>query len=238
MQVIPVIDLKKGLAVAAKLGKRELYRPLQSSLCESAEPAEVVKALRTIYSFKVFYLADLDAIEQMGDQNDLIEFLVTQFPEVVFWVDNGTTFSALARQPSNLRFVPVIGTESQQQPAERLASDDYVLSLDFRAEVKLGHPALFDDNGWWPQRIILMALTRIGNTSGPDFMLLGNYCRRYPHKHLIAAGGVRHVQDLQVLQTMGIQSVLVSTALHAGRLTQRELEALQKNTPKPGYFAV
>src|SRR5262249_42767856 len=45
LQIIPVIDLRQGDVVHARLGERARYRPLQSILCEGSAPAAVVEGL-------------------------------------------------------------------------------------------------------------------------------------------------------------------------------------------------
>ena len=63
MQIIPVIDIRNGSAVRAVAGERSQYRPLESRLTDSTEPAEVLKALQREFGFTHCYVADLDAIE-------------------------------------------------------------------------------------------------------------------------------------------------------------------------------
>ena len=41
MQIIPVLDLKGGLVVRGIAGRRELYKPVVSALCSTADPAGV-----------------------------------------------------------------------------------------------------------------------------------------------------------------------------------------------------
>ena len=66
MQIIPVLDLKGGLVVRGVAGKRDLYKPVESELCSSAEPAEVAVSLRSELGLGRMYLAALDAIDS-GD---------------------------------------------------------------------------------------------------------------------------------------------------------------------------
>ena len=63
MQIMPVIDIRNGIAVRAVAGERSQYRPLESRLTVSTEPAEVLKALQREFGFTHCYVADLDAIE-------------------------------------------------------------------------------------------------------------------------------------------------------------------------------
>ena len=62
-RVIPVIDLKGGMAVHAVGGRRDQYRPLRSVWQASASPIALAAALRDDLGIDRLYLADLDAIE-------------------------------------------------------------------------------------------------------------------------------------------------------------------------------
>ena len=62
MRVIPVIDLKGGVAVHAVRGDRERYRPLRSGIAEGSDPVEVTRAVRERFGLDELYVADLDAI--------------------------------------------------------------------------------------------------------------------------------------------------------------------------------
>jgi phosphoribosylformimino-5-aminoimidazole carboxamide ribotide isomerase len=62
MRLIPVLDLKCGVAVRGVGGRRDEYRPIQSVVTPSAEPVTVATRLRERFGFREFYVADLDAI--------------------------------------------------------------------------------------------------------------------------------------------------------------------------------
>jgi phosphoribosylformimino-5-aminoimidazole carboxamide ribotide isomerase len=62
MMVVPVIDLKAGLAVRGVGGRREAYRPVQSVLSSSPAPEAIGRAFKERLGFSRVYLADLDAI--------------------------------------------------------------------------------------------------------------------------------------------------------------------------------
>ena len=68
-RIIPVIDVRKGLAVHAKAGKRETYQPVKSWLASKPDPVMLAEAFKRIYGFEELYLADLDAIEGSAGVN-------------------------------------------------------------------------------------------------------------------------------------------------------------------------
>ena len=44
LDIIPVIDLRHGLVVRAVMGRRELYRPIETPLSRTADPRTWSKA--------------------------------------------------------------------------------------------------------------------------------------------------------------------------------------------------
>jgi len=92
MRIIPVIDVRGGIAVHARRGQRSNYQPLRSRLCRSANPVQVVEAFLSVYMFPVIYIADLDAIEKTGNNNVIICELTARYPAVTFWIDRESRF--------------------------------------------------------------------------------------------------------------------------------------------------
>src|SRR5690606_15759773 len=102
-----------GLAVHAKEGRREHYRPLQSVLCPTAEPKAVVRGLLGLYPFKRIYMADLDALMGKGPQTALALELERGFPNIEFWIDRGLPSAGETLSfPSESNARAVVGSES------------------------------------------------------------------------------------------------------------------------------
>lgn len=242
MQVIPVIDLKNGVAVHAVKGRREHYRPLQSTLCGSAEPLDVLAGLLRLHPFRAVYLADLDALAGRDGNHAIIQQLQQAYPALEFWVDQGWP-APTAVYPAN--GVPVLGSESitaeqlaqwqaqpdaaQRAPAAfpRGAWERGILSLDFFGECFAGPPALLEQPALWPERVILMTLGQVGSQAGPDWPRLESYLKRHPQTRWIAAGGVRHADDLRRLAGLGVHAALVATALHRQSVTAAALREFE-----------
>lgn len=230
MEVIPVIDLKGGAVVRAFGGQRETYRPIVTPLAAGSAPEDVVAGFLALYPFRTIYVADLDAIEARGAQDDATMRLRQAFPAVSFWVDAGVGGLAAARSwlarhgDAHL----VLGSESLQDlaPLESLPDRSrLVLSLDFRGDTLLGPKGLLDAVPIWPERVIVMTLARIGTHSGPDFDRLAAIARHARGRRIFAAGGLCGAPDLAQLAKVGISGVLVASALHEGRLTGADLTA-------------
>jgi phosphoribosylformimino-5-aminoimidazole carboxamide ribotide isomerase len=227
MKLIPVIDLKGGEVVAARLGERNAYAPLVSPLCASSRLDAVAAALLALHPFETLYIADLDAIARTGSHLDLIRSLKSAYPALELWLDTG--LAGLEALPAGAR--PVIGSESLASLdelvalARRLASP--LLSLDFRGDGLVGPAGLEHRYGLWSEEVILMTLTRVGSNAGPDFTLIERLRSVSPRKRLFAAGGVRDLEDLKRLRKIGAAGALVATALHQRRIGPSEIHSLQ-----------
>lgn len=230
LDIIPVIDLKNGTVVRARMGQRDQYRPIQTPLSPSSDPVDVARGLLAVHPFTTLYVADLDAIERAGDNRAALDRLNEAFPALEIWVDNGTAdWSAatawLAARPDHL----VLGSESQADLAlvRRLADHRRViLSLDYRGDAFQGPAGLAENSACWPRRVIAMTLARVGSGNGPDLERLRAVKLAAAGRSVFAAGGVRHGADLAALDRLGVAGALVASCLHDGRLTAADIAAL------------
>lgn len=225
MQIIPVIDLKNGVVVYAQRGERARYQPihLHSILTASSEINAVMAGFLHLYPFKTFYIADLNAITGPGHHRPIIEQLLETYPHIEFWIDNGSQLSQINAGPPNRQWI--IGTESQQSPA-RQSGQPFILSLDYKNNQPAGHLSWFEQSQFWPDKVIVMTLSRVGSNDGPDMEKLAAFRRLHPTKQFIAAGGVRHADDLENLKKHNINAALLATALHAGTISGEQIKNL------------
>lgn len=230
MEIIPVVDLKGGSVVRARMGRRDQYRPIETPLSPTSDPADVARGLLSIHPFATLYIADLDAIEGRGDNRIALIRLRAEFPQLALWVDNGISDCRgaedwLAAGWGQL----VLGSEAQPDVTlvRHFAGDTRVaLSLDFRGRSFQGPPALLEEAGCWPQKVIAMTLARVGSGAGPDLDRLCSIRDAAPGRRVYAAGGVRDAADLLALKRAGIAGALVASCLHDGRLTGKDIAAL------------
>ncbi|MGR9037019.1 MAG: HisA/HisF-related TIM barrel protein [Gammaproteobacteria bacterium] len=229
MQIIPVIDLKDGIVVHARQGKRDSYRPIATELCRSPDVFDVLLAYLTLYDFPAFYISELNALSGTGNHDMLIQKVARHFSDKDFWLDKGYRYKAAHEiRSDNLR--PVLGSEScREETLQSINSfgDAFVLSLDFLSSKSLGAESLFSNPALWPNDIIIMTLDRVGSDLGPDLAKIRSFCLNYPGKNFIAAGGIRNRQDLIALEKIGIKQALVASALHSGAIKSRDLAELQ-----------
>jgi phosphoribosylformimino-5-aminoimidazole carboxamide ribotide isomerase len=237
MQLIPVLDLKDGQVVRARMGRRHEYRPIETPLSPTSDPVDVMRGLMTLHPFRTFYVADLDAIERKGDNAAVLERLTACFG-IQLWVDSGAADMTTARDCLDAGRCLVLGSEVQRDLtlAEALAPEPHViLSLDFRDDAFLGPPELLAKAAHWPERVVVMSLARVGSAQGPDVGRLASIRERAgTGRRIYAAGGVRNVDDLTALAAMNIAGALVASCLHDGHVTAGQIAALARSRPETG----
>lgn len=235
MEIIPVIDLLNGHVVHARHGQRSLYRPIRTPLCKSSEPLDVVQALLGLYPFTRLYIADLNAIQHQGSNAAIICEIQRHYPSLDIWLDAGFSRPRDWQTWHGRGLTCVAGSEnlaSSGHCAEIANSTSQpVLSLDFAVQGYMGPRELLDSPHQWPARVIVMTLRRVGSSEGPDLQQLAEILRigkkRAAVPRIYAAGGIRHMADIQALKARGVAGALVATALHNGRLTPEEIAALE-----------
>ena len=220
MQIIPVIDVKGGVAVRARGGDRANYAPLETPLSPSADPIAVARGLTALHPFATVYVADLDGIEGRGPSIPVQTRFLIAWPGTEVWIDDGST--TVAQGPKRRR--AVVGSESMGEAG--ILPKGAVLSLDFRGSEFQGPNELLENPALWPARVIVMQLARVGSGEGPDMLRLVSIIARAEGREVFAAGGVRGMEDIHALREIGAAGALVSTALHRGRITPADLAAM------------
>ena len=229
MDIIPVLDLRRGDVVHARMGRRDQYRPIETPLCRGSIPGDVADGLLRLAPFPRLYVADLDAIERHGDHTQTLRALAAARPALELWVDRGVADAAAARSwldanPGTL----VLGSESLDDLAtlQGLCRDPrVVLSLDFRGDAFTGPERLLEDVAVWPDRVVVMTLARVGAAQGPDLERVAGIVERAEGRAVYAAGGVRNAADLEALCRLGAAGALVATALHSGAVARGNIVA-------------
>lgn len=221
-QLIPVIDLKDGVVVRARAGKRDAYQAIHkhSNIVKESTIESVVTAFKQLFPFKTFYIADLNAITKTGHHFELIATTLAKYRDNEFWIDDGEQQGHYSYNSSNYK--SVIGTEAQESNIQAMKSDE-ILSLDFMLGKQLGPSSWFNNHSLWPNRIMIMNLDHVGGQCGPDLNKLSEYVNNFPGKKIYAAGGVRNYQDLYQLQDIGVSGVLLASALHEGHINFEKL---------------
>lgn len=231
MQIIPVIDVLKGQVVLAQGGPRSDYPILTSVLTQATDPIAVIQDLLHFYTFRTLYIADLDSIEGAPLDRMFYQQLAQQFPDLQIWLDAGIRKAQQLKQlPPAVNIRWVAGSETLPCVYAAAELDNWILSLDFRNGELLGDSRWLADRAVWPVKVIVMDLDAVGRRSGPGYSRLKNLIEKHPQQKWIASGGIRDVKDLVQLAEMGIESALMASALHKGKITSSDLTALQSSS--------
>ncbi|RJX16526.1 hypothetical protein CW703_00315 [Candidatus Bathyarchaeota archaeon] len=238
MKVIPVMDILNGIVVHAMMGEREKYKPIKSCICSNANPLKVASTFKKL-GFKSLYIADLDAITGKKPNLQLLK-RIAEKTGLKLMVDCGS-FSYI--QPEKIFEVGVekviIGTETLQSTKnlkhilEKFGWEKIVISLDAKngkiltnASEILNLPVeivakKFLEIGF--KKFIFLDLSRVGSEKGINFSLVEKLQKKLIHGFLIVGGGVKSLEDVYQLDRMGVYGVLVSTALHKGKIRKEDL---------------
>jgi phosphoribosylformimino-5-aminoimidazole carboxamide ribotide isomerase len=247
MPILPVLDLKHGQVVRGVAGRRDEYRPIVSVLTPSAAPRDVAQAIHEEFGFSDFYVADLDAIGGAAPARPVFEALHAYGFRL--WLDAGIRKPEDAQTLVSLGIAQlVVGLESIGGPeplseiCREHGPDRIVFSLDLKNGQPLCVPGRWGTADAWEiaqraigagiSRMLLLDLARVGGGSGIGTEELCIRLRQvHPELELSAGGGVRGSDDLHRLFAQGITHVLVASALHDGRITRKDVEALAVHQP-------
>ncbi|MBI2902371.1 MAG: hypothetical protein HYY12_02110 [Candidatus Methylomirabilis oxyfera] len=244
MDVIPVIDICRGVAVHAYRGERALYQPIRSVLLQGSDPLRLAGAYRRTLGSTAAYVADLDAIMGTGNNLAIVGAMAAAEPELDLLVDAGVRSANEAGRllESGAKKV-IIASESMVSldAAARLLAElgtrSALLSLDLRDRTvrwqdgssETTDPcevaALLSTLGF--REAILLEMGRIGTGSGADAAFLGRITQAAPDMTFIVGGGIKTAANLLQLKQAGASGALLATALHDGTITREDLARLE-----------
>ncbi|WP_166826365.1 HisA/HisF-related TIM barrel protein [Thalassoroseus pseudoceratinae] len=253
MQILPVLDLLRGQVVRGIAGQRQEYRPIRSQLTNSSVPIDVAKAFRDTFGLNRLYVADLDAIEGHSPQISIWSELAANGFDVE--IDAGL------RSVDDLNTAMESGADSVILGSESLPSADLLAdSLDvlkaerlvFSLDLIAGEPRTVVDDwaGLSPieivdcvvsmgvVRLIVLDVRRVGMGSGTGTDTLCQSIRkRFPRIELTTGGGVKSNADIRQQAAIGIDRLLVASALHDGSFTKgEEFGSRSGNWENPGAY--
>ena len=238
IRIIPVLDLKGGVAVHAVRGHREAYAPVTSVLAQTPDPVALAGQFMTRLGCRECYVADLDAIARRGDHGPTIRDIARL--GLAVWLDAGVSTGLDAERAIGHGAARVIiGTETLRDPRDLPATlaavrgaeppADCLLSLDlYDGRLLGGSPAverldpltlaLLAQNAGI-EAFIVLDLARVGTGQGMKIDMALRLREALPRAEIIVGGGVRDASDLRELAGRGFDGALVATALHTGAIT-------------------
>ena len=224
MRLYFVTDLLNGIVVRGVSGKREEYKPvhLESKLnLPSSDLFDVIKEIKP----KNLYVADLDRIMGKGDNIDAIEKLTTSVDDLI--ADCGfKRASEIRNLQSGPVFSPVLGTETFdirqleqiENPRNIVVSIDILDSiLDASSSFKSWLEMVEFLNSFRLKGMIVLTLKKVGTSSSLDWKLLEKAIDVATNP-VFGGGGVRSLEDLEKAKEIGCEALLISTAVHLGKI--------------------
>lgn len=222
--IIPVLDIKDGIAVSGKSGNRKTYQPLQTVFCPSSDPVEIAGSLRSAGAAEM-YIADLDAIEKRGSNLDIVGEVNQIIPVML---DCGASDLGSVTDALNVADKVIVATETLKgledlyEIFSRFDGEQIVISIDVLHNKVLSKYMELDFSilranlvKLQPSQIILLDISNVGTEGGVNWDLLDEFAGL--ESSFILGGGITE-EDMDELDKRGVAEVLVGTALHNGQI--------------------
>lgn len=222
--IIPVLDIKDGIAVSGKSGNREEYKPLKTVFYPSSFPLKIARALKN-EGAKEMYIADLDSIEGKGSNGDIVQE-INQFLPVM--LDCGANDVNSVIEALKIADKVIVATETLKKLEDleeifcKVNKEQLIVSVDVLNNKILTKHFKLDFNSikeklekLQPSWVILLDISQVGTEEGFNSPLIQEFSTL--NSSIILGGGIREA-DLQKIKSLGIRKVLVGTALHHGKM--------------------
>jgi phosphoribosylformimino-5-aminoimidazole carboxamide ribotide isomerase len=249
VRIIGVVDLAGGLAVHARGGRRDDYRPVQqvaAAAVAAGDAMSVATAYRDRLGIDELYVADLDAITAGRPQRALVTALAAVAP---VWLDAGVTSvdgAGDAVAAGAARVVVGLETLSSFDALTEIAASIGGTRTAFSLDLREGRPVHaiggIPSDGASDEiaaraanagahTIIVLDLARVGTGRGFDLDTIARVRKAAPDVALIAGGGLRGWEDISRLADAGCDGILAATALQDGRMTVADIAAARRIQP-------
>ena len=245
MKIIPAIDLQDGKCV------RLFQGDFEQTTEYSSNPADIGKRFSKL-DVEDLHIVDLDGARTGTQQNHGIVADIARTTglrvqlggglrgrdDVAAWLANGVSRC-------------VLGSVAIRDPGTVTAwfgefgPEALVLALDVRLDPD-GTPQL-TTQGWtedsgvslWEcldayadagaRHVLCTDVSRDGAMTGPNFELYVEILNRYPALQLQASGGVRDIEDLELLRELGVPAAITGRALLDGQITAEEIGSFRRS---------
>ncbi len=245
MRIIPAIDLKNGTCV--RLFKGDFDRVTEYS----SNPVDIGKRFSAL-RVEDLHIVDLDGARTGAQQNHMIVSEIALATGLDVQLGGGIrTRNDVAKWLSNGVTRCVIGSVAIREPATAVkwigefGCDAIVLALDVKLDND-GTPMLttqgwiedtettlwdcldrYDDAGI--RHVLCTDVARDGAMTGPNLPLYVDILQRYPTLQLQASGGVRDIDDLELLREIGAPAAITGRALLDGTITEAEVASFRQS---------
>jgi phosphoribosylformimino-5-aminoimidazole carboxamide ribotide isomerase len=220
------MDIYNRTVVLAKGGVREKYLPVSdsSNICKTSIPIEILEVLHP----REIYIADLNALQRKGPIGINAELIRELSSKADVMLDFGVSSLNDVEKALSIAGTAVIGTETGTLEVIKDAVSRNPGRISVSIDMKYGKilkqdPEIPEDpfeivkllNELPLKDLIFLDLDRVGTASGFDPEFLCKLAESSVHDVLLA-GGVKGMEDLFALDSLGIKGALVATAIHSG----------------------
>jgi phosphoribosylformimino-5-aminoimidazole carboxamide ribotide isomerase len=245
MKIIPAIDLRDGRCV------RLLKGDFDKETEYSSNPVEIGRQFSQL-DVGDLHIVDLDgALTGTQRNRHIVAELVREsgldvqvgggirsHDDVAGWLEKGVSRC-------------VVGSLAVREPElvmswlEEFGPEAIVIALDVRIEAR--KRPMLTTQGWteesdislWEcldefeqvaiKHVLCTDVMRDGTLTGPNFELYSEILNRYPSLQLQSSGGVRDIDDLNLLRELGVPAAITGKALLDGKITAEEIRSFRQS---------
>jgi len=248
MRLIPVLDLLNKQVVQGIGGQRDIYQPIADSVIVSnAEPLHVLEAFNENLALADFYIADLNQIQWKQENNEKalqnlkIIRKLSENKKFNILLDGGCQTLADVKQQLALGInFAVLGTETMKsmqfldEVTSEIDPEKIILSIDLKGGKLLASSQQLQQTtplelvkhaeNLGIQAVIVLELEKVGSQKGPLNDTLLEITQNVSSIPVYTGGGVRSIEDIEILQENNISGALIATAFHKGKIRRKELD--------------
>lgn len=239
MNIIPAIDLREGRCVRLYQGDYDR----QTNYSE--DPLSIARNYQAL-GLSDLHIVDLDGARLGREQNQEVIRRIVSSTSLAVQVGGGIREeTALESWLDSGVHRTIIGSLAVTRPRlvrdwlESYGPEQIVLALDVALD-EHGVPRVAT-HGWtrrtettlWQciddyraaglRHVLCTDISRDGAMTGPNLELYEQLINRYPDIRLQASGGVRDIDDIKALRSIGAQVAICGRALLDGKITSREI---------------
>ncbi|MBE6485307.1 MAG: HisA/HisF family protein [Methanosphaera stadtmanae] len=222
--IIPVFDIKNNECVSGKSGKRKTYTKLNSVYGEN--PIEITINLKKSGA-KYIYIADLDKIENRGNNSELISEINKILPVIL---DNGASSIEDILFNKKICAYSILATETMKSIEDtieifkELPFEKLIVSIDIKnnellinnSNIKMNE-IISLVNEVKPDYTILLNISQVGTRKGNADKFINEIISKTPYTQHIIAGGLTN-KSIKKYKSEGIDNFLIGSILHEGSL--------------------
>ena len=223
-RIVFVTDLLGGRVVHAIKGEREKYQPVEKSkVSNSAEPIEMISEIKP----KEVYIADLDRLQHTGNNFEVIKKISALTKTMV---NIGVEKNDDIEKCLSIADTVILSSEASSFKIMRYASGNYPGKTSITIDIKNGSILTKDEdlkkepkelvkllNELNIKDIVIIDLSKVGTGAGFDEDFLHEIKDLSKH-NILFGGGIRDMNDIDMLKEIGISGALVATAVHNGKI--------------------